>query len=86
MRVEQIKNSNISFGILKSISKKPYGDYMLGEYKGYKIEIYDAKKYNQFLIYISDKVGNFVKSKLNYIENGIKKTTKAEGKKLNGMV
>lgn len=70
----------IPFGILKGHKKKPYGDYMWGEYKGYKIEVYDAYKYNQFLIYISKNM-NFIKSKLIYWLEGQKKITRAEGKR-----
>ena len=68
-----------NFGILKKVKKRPYGDYMEGEYKGYKVEVYDAFKFNQLLIYVSKNL-NFVKSKLTYWQDGIKKITKAEGK------
>ena len=70
---------NISFGILKGVKKRPYGEYMWGEYKGYKVEVYDAYKYNQLLIYISKKM-QFIKSKLTYIVDGEKKVTRAEGR------
>lgn len=70
---------NIKFGILKGVKKKPYGEYLEGEYKGYKVEVYDAFKFNQLLIYVSKNL-NFVKSKLTYWQDGIKKITKAEGK------
>lgn len=63
---------NISFGILKGYKKKPYGNYMWGEYKGKKIEVYDAYKHNQLLIYVSEKM-NFIKSKLIYWQDGNKK-------------
>ena len=72
----------INFGILKKIKKRSYGTYMEGSYKGYNIEVYDAFKFNQFLIYVSDKCRNFVKSKLIYWENGEKKITKSEGRKI----
>ena len=71
--------NNISFGILKKVKKKPYGEYLEGEYKGLKIEVYDAYKYNQLLIYISKNM-NFIKSKLIYWVDGVKKVTRAEGK------
>ena len=71
---------SLNFGILKGIKKRPYGEYMWGEYKDKKIEVYDAYKFNQFLIYLSDKFGNFIKSKLIYFQDGIKKITKAEGR------
>ena len=68
-----------SFGILKRVKKRPYGEYLEGEYKGYKIEVYDAYKYNQLLIYVSKNM-NFLKSKLTYWVDGVKKVTRAEGK------
>lgn len=52
---------------------------MWGEYKGYKVEVYDAYKYNQLLIYISKNM-QFIKSKLTYIVDGEKKVTRAEGR------
>jgi hypothetical protein len=70
----------LSFGILKGVKKRPYGEYMWGEYKGHKIEVYNAFKYNQFLIYVSKNM-EFVKSKLTYWLGGIKKVTKSESKK-----
>lgn len=83
MKTEPIKpTQNVSFGILKEIKKREYGTFMRGEFKGYNIEVYDAYKYNQLLIYISDKCKNFVKSKLTYWMDGIKKVTRAEGYKL----
>lgn len=65
-----------TFGILKSHKKKPYGYYMVGEYKGKKIEVFNAYKNNQLLIYVSEKM-NFVKSKLIYFQDGIKKVMRA---------
>ena len=69
----------LSFGILRKVKKRPYGDYMEGAYKGYKIEVYDAFKFNQLLIYVSENM-RFIKSKLTYWQDGIKKVTKAEGR------
>lgn len=71
---------NINFGILKGVKKRSYGEYMWGEYKGKKIEVYDASKYGQFLIYVSENL-HFYKSKLTYWMNGIKRVTTSEGKK-----
>lgn len=76
MKVQPI--NNLSFGILKGHKKKPYGDYMWGEYKGKKIEVYDAKEFNQLLIYVSDKM-RFLKSKLIYWQDGIKKVMRVVG-------
>ena len=84
MRVQL--TDNITFGILKYAKAKPYGEYLEGTYKGYNIEIYDAYKYNQLLIYVSDKFRNFIKSKLIYWQDGAKKVTRAEGKRYDRMV
>ena len=70
---------NINFGILKKVKQRSYGTYMEGEYKGLKYEVYDAYKYNQLLIYVSKNM-NFIKSKLIYWVDGVKKITRAEGK------
>lgn len=69
---------NVSFKIYKSSSPREYGQYMLGQYKDYRIEVYDAYKYRQKLIYVTDKVKNFIKSKLIYWQDGKKKVTRAE--------
>jgi hypothetical protein len=70
----------ISFKIYKGSAKKSYGEYMWGIYRGKKIEVFDArKKENQFLIYVSENM-KFLKSKLTYLQDGIKKILKAEGK------
>lgn len=71
--------SPIIFGIYKGSSQKPYGEYTWGEYKGFKIEVFDAYKQHQKLIYVS-KMMNFIKSKLIYWIDGHKKTMRAEGK------
>ena len=76
MRIKPI--DNVNFGILKYVKKKPYGTYMEGEYKGLKIEVYDAYKYSQLLIYVSKSM-NFIKFKLIYYVDGIKKVTRAGG-------
>ena len=77
MKIQPI--NNINFGILKGVKKRPYGDYMWGEYKGQKIEIYDAFKQNQLLIYVSQNM-RFLKSKLVYWANGVKKILRADGR------
>lgn len=78
MRIQPIDNT--SFGVLKNAKKRPYGDYMMGEYKGFKYEVYNAYKYNQKLIYVSKNL-NFVKSKLIYWLDGVKRVTRAEGRR-----
>lgn len=72
--------SPIPFGIYKGTKKRPYGDYMWGEYKGLKFEVFDAYAFNQRLIYVS-KNYNFIKSKLIYWMDGVKKVIRAEGRR-----
>ena len=70
-----------TFGILKGYKKTPYGEYTWGEFKGHKIEIYDAYKYNQKLQYVSNsQTSNCVQSKLKYIQDGIKKIMRSKAK------
>lgn len=70
-----------TFGILKGYKKTPYGEYTWGEFKGHKIEIYDAYKYNQKLQYVSNsQTSNWVQSKLKYIQDGIRKISRSEAK------
>lgn len=80
MRIERIKDKT-SFGILKGYKKTSYGEYMWGIYKGKKIEVFDAKKSQQKLIYVSDnKLLKWIKSKLTYIQDGIKKIVRSEAR------
>lgn len=80
MKVERIKDKT-SFGILKGYKKTSYGEYMWGVYKGKKIEVFDAKAYSQKLIYVSDnKLLKWIKSKLTYIQDGIKKINRSEAR------
>lgn len=69
-----------SFGILKKHKPTSYGQYMAGEYKNYNIEIYDAKRDKMKLQYVSDHLKNWVKSKLIYFQDGIKKITRSEAR------
>ena len=76
---------NPSFGILKGVKKRAYGEYMWGMYRGKKIEVFDAKKDNQFLIYVSENM-RFLKSKLKYFQDGVQKVLRSEGRHLNELV
>ena len=78
MRINGI--SSVNFGILdpKSVSKRSYGTYYKGSYKNYTIEVFDARKFKEKLIYVSDKVGNFIKYKLTYFQDNLKKVTKSQ--------
>lgn len=78
MKPQPIQTYNPTFGILKTHRKTAYGDYMQGFYKGYNIEVFNATKHNQKLIYVSDKFLNWIKSKLFYIQDGMKKVIRSE--------
>lgn len=72
----------VSFGILKGYKKTPYGQYTWGVYKGHKIEVFDAtEKHNQKLHYVSNnQTLKWIKSKLRYFQNGIKKIMRSEAR------
>ena len=77
----QLNNFQPTFGILKGYKKTLYGEYLWGEYKNFKIEIYDAYKYEQKLQYVAEKSTlRWLKSKLIYIQDGIKKITRSVSK------
>jgi hypothetical protein len=81
MIIEPTKPKPIPFGILQKYRKTTYGHYMIGEYKGNKIEIYDAKAHNQKLQYVSNsKTLKWIKSKLTYIQDGIRKIMRSEAR------
>ena len=62
-----------TFGIYIRTKKTSYGTCDIGKYKGNNIEIYDDKVDNAKLYYVSDFIRRWIKSKLVYFENGIKK-------------
>ena len=70
-------NSDVSFGIYKYSKTTPYGKFTHGEYRGYNIDIYDAKRDNAKLYYVSDNIMRWIKSKLIYFMDGIKRTTRS---------
>lgn len=82
MKPQPITTYNPSFGILQKYRKTSYGTYMKGEFKGHKIEVFDAmKKYNQKLIYISDNnTLKWIISKLTYIKDNVKKVMRSYAK------
>ena len=77
MRINNI--NSLSFGILNrsSIKKRPYGEYYNGNYRGNTIEVFDAYRDKERLIYVSDKHGNFIKYKLTYFVDSLKKVTRS---------
>ena len=77
-----IKPIQVNFGIYKGIKRTGYGQCTHGEYKGYNIDIYYDKKDKTKLVYVSDKIKNWVKSKLEYFDKGKKKTVISENGRL----
>jgi hypothetical protein len=74
---------SVNFGIYLKTRKTSYGQCDYGIYKNKNIEIYTAKENGKLihkLFYVSDAVRNFIKSKLIYFENGIKKVLRCYGK------
>lgn len=67
-----------SFGIYLKTRKTSYGHCDIGRYKGINIEIYHDNESKSKLYYVSDKVRNWIKSKLIYFEKGIKKIIRSE--------
>lgn len=78
MRIQPADST--TFKIYKGSKIRSYGEYSWGFYKDKKIEIYDAYKFNQKLIYVSDQMKHFIKSKLTYWVDGVKRITTAEGR------
>ena len=77
MRTEPVTNSP-TFKIYKSCEITRYGTKMTGIYKGNNIEIYTDKKGDKLfykLYYVSDKMLNFIKSKLVYFSGNKKYKT-----------
>ena len=73
-------NRQVNFGIYKGTRKTSYGQWNNGVYKGKNIEIYTDKKDNAKLYYVSDQFRNWIKSKLEYFDKGIKKVIRSEKK------
>ena len=73
MKPQPITTYNPSFGIYKGTKITSYGKCTYGNYKGYNIEVYDDVKDKAKLYYVSDNIRRWVKSKLVYLDNGIKK-------------
>lgn len=76
MHIQPIKDP-VTFGIYKGSKTTHYGHKDYGVYKEHNIEVYHDTKDNMKLQYVSDKFRNFIKSKLIYFDNGIKKIARA---------
>ena len=79
MKTEPI-NPYPTFGIYLRTKKTAYGHCDIGKFKENNIEIYHDYKDKTKLYYVSDKVRNWIKSKLIYFERGIKKIVRSERK------
>lgn len=76
MRIQPLRHPSpnfISFGIYNGTKITSYGKCTYGKYKDYNIEIYDDIKDKAKLYYVSDNIRRWIKSKLIYLDNGIKK-------------
>lgn len=73
-------NRKVNFGIYKYTKYTNYGHCDYGVYRNKNIEIYNDVKDNMKLYYVSDMFRNWLKSKLIYFVDGIKKTTRSERK------
>ena len=85
MQIQPIRHPSpnpISFGIYKNTRITPYGKCTYGNYKGYNIEIYDDVKDKAKLYYVSDNIRRWVKSKLIFFRDGIRKIIRSNS---NGM-
>ena len=72
MEITPINNTN--FGIYKGTKITGYGQCDYGVFRGNNIEIYHDKRDKTKLVYVSDQLRNWVKSKLEYFDKGKKKT------------
>ena len=82
MKPQPITIYNPSFGIYKGTKTTSYGKCTYGNYKGYNIEVYDDVKDKAKLYYVSDNIRRWVKSKLIYLDNGIKKIIRSNSSSL----
>ena len=80
MQVQPIRHPspNPVFGIYIGHRKTHYGQYTWGKFKDYNIEVYEDTRDKMKLQYVSDILRRWVKSKLIYFQNGIKKITRSE--------
>lgn len=91
MRIEPIENKfrkpiskPISFGVFKQRIATSYGYKDIGEYKGKTITIHHDITDNTKMFYVADNLKNWIKSKLVYLQNGVKKIIISKNKCLIG--
>ena len=78
MKINPIQTYNPTFEIYQGTKYTHYGQCDYGVFKNKNIEIYFDKQDKTKLYYVSDLLRNWIKSKLIYFENGIKKITRSE--------
>lgn len=66
-------NRKVNFGIYKWTKCTGYGQRTHGEYKANNIDVYYDSKEKTKLIYVSDMLRNWIKSKLTYFDRGKKR-------------
>lgn len=69
-----------TFGIYIRTKNTSYGCCDIGKYKGNNIEIYYDYKDKTKLYYVSDILRRWIKSKLIYFDNGVKKIVRSQAK------
>lgn len=82
MRIQSTQPNNLctSFGIYLRTKKTAYGYCDIGKYKGNNIEIYNDYADKTKLYYVSDILRRWIKSKLIYFDNGVKKIVRSQAK------
>ena len=67
-----------TFGIYIKTRKTPYGQCDIGRFRDKNIEVYTDYQEKTKLYYVSDSCRNWIKSKLIYFIEGIKKIIRSE--------
>lgn len=81
MKPQPIQTYNPTFGIYLKTKRTAYGHCDIGKFKGNNIEIYHDYTDKTKLYYVSDSVRKWIKSKLIYFDNGIKKIMRSENER-----
>ena len=71
MNIKPIDNT--SFGVYKKTIITGYGHKMVGTYKGNNIIIHYDQQNNIKMFYVTNNFNKWIKSKLEYFQNGVKK-------------
>ena len=79
MKVEPVTNKpQPTFGIYKERITTRYGYKDIGQFKDKIITIHHDNRNNTKMWYVTDKLGKWIKSKLLYFHNGIKKIVRSK--------